>query len=349
MGQLVKPKVFFVGATEVYEPGLKDYLQYTGQMDFWETYQQALREGLTSGEALCSVYAKMCYKSLVVGKNANVKRVRDVVSNLEGCHDTGHGSVFEHCQLNFIVTDCSRVYTHEQVRHRIGWSYSQTSGRYCRLDKIDLVWSSLLDPVKDMWLHHLTKTEELVYLTECKLGLRKPPAAYPNAPAGVIFGSPHHMYEVIHKQDGSHDSFEDLAKTKDRLRWVPDDAFNFDKRKAITSAIRRIAPNGQSNEIGMSCNIRALRQTVQVRTARFAETEIRDIFNQVYQIIKARFPTIFYKARTKDFDGLLEVYGLKTQPFEIPAGDPAALAFLPSEQLRAELVARDAQDKVTAG
>lgn len=669
MGQLVKPKVFFVGATEVDESGLKEYLEYTKQMEFWPVYEQARLDGLKSGEALCSVFAKMCYKSLVLGKNSNVSKVRDVWKNLEGCHDTGHGcydadtdvltsvgwkswpevttddllasldkggklvyvkpvdvrsfaysgrmyrvesqgvdllvtpnhkmyvcptttrlgrkrdffslteaqqlgtishaytkvaeawepreaypysvnllrflgfaigdgnyeggfrvrfrlrrprkvawlkqvvkalaveqagqwgiefdgkdrytvkiaesatdtvkrmyrdgekcipqhilmtagqeqleglleglmqsdghegstgdsfdttspvladqiqqlclhcgiaanvcytydtadrptsfgtkpltrlsvlsrnlkpevnrhaeqegksywiedwsgevfcaqmpgdtrhvlyvrrngkpvwcgnSVFEHCQLNFIVTDCSRVYTHEQVRHRIGWAYSQTSGRYCRLDKIDLVWSGLLDPVKDLWEKHLLATEDLVYLTECKLGLRKPPPGFES----------YNPEWWINVRDSR------LPENRDEGKWVPDDAFNFDKRKAITSAIRRIAPNGQSNEIGMSCNIRSLRSTVQVRTARFAETEIRDIFNQVYTLVKARFPTIFYKARTKTFDGLLEVFGMKTQPFELTAGDPAALEFLPSALLRSELAARDAGDVPTAG
>ena len=330
--------MFFVGVTEVYEQGLKDYLEYTGQMEFWPVYLQARAEGLTSGEALCSVYAKMCYKSLVVGKNANVTKVRDVQKNLEGCHDTGHGSVFEHCQLNFIVTDCSRVYTHEQVRHRIGWSYSQTSGRYCRLDKIDLVWSDLLDPVKDLWLKGLTYIEDLVYLTECKLGLRKPNPANPDS-------SPE---RCLYYRDNA-GSLEIPHGLAEQHKWVPDDTFNFDKRKAITSAIRRIAPNGQSNEIGMSCNIRSLRSTVQVRTARFAETEIRDIFNQVFHIVRSRFPTIFYKARTKEIGGFLEVYGMKTQPFELTAGDPAALEWLPSEVLRAELFARDAEARVTAG
>ncbi len=323
MGQLVKPRVFFIGATEVYEQGLKEYLDYTGQMEFWPFYEQARAEGLTSGEALCSVYAKMCYKSLVVGKNANVTKVRDVWKNVLSCHDTGHGSVFEHCQLNFVVTDCSRVYTHEQVRHRIGWSYSQTSGRYCRLDKIDLVWSSLLDPVKDLWLKGLEQIEDLVYLSECRLGLRKPNPEMPNAldDACIVLRG----------------KIQDTSK----YRWVPDDAFNFDKRKAITSAIRRIAPNGQSNEIGMSCNIRSLRSTVQVRTARFAETEIRDIFNQVYGIVKSRFPTIFHGARTKTFDGLLEVYGMKTQPFEIQAGDPKALEFWTTADMQNEITRRE--------
>lgn len=334
MGQLVKPKVYFVGCTEVREDGLLEYLKDTGQMDFWETYTQAKAEGLSSGEALCSVYAKMCYKSLVTGKNANISRIRDVRGNLEGCHDTGHGSVFEHCQLNFIVHNCSRVFTHEQVRHRSGWAYSQTSGRYCRLDSIDLVWSDLLDPVKELWLQHLDETEELVYLTECKLGLRKPNPLVPTQ-------TPERSLHAL--ANGEKGSYKELF---DKYKWVPDDTFNMDKRKAITSAIRRIAPNGQANEIGMSVNIRALRHYVQVRTAKFAETEIRDIASQVYHLVSAQFPTIFYKAKTRIVNGLPEIYGMKNQPYEIEAGDPKALEFWTTDSLMSELAVRAKQADV---
>lgn len=322
MGSLVKPKVFLVGFTTADVAGITEYLEYTKQTDFLETWKQAMSEGISSGEALCSLFAKLCYKSLVLGKNSNVTRVRDVQNNLIGCHDTGHSSVFEHCQLNFLVTDCSRVYTHEQVRHRVGFAYSQTSGRYCRLDNIDLVWSDLLDPVKDLFLEHLKQTEDVIYLAECRLGLRKPPEAYPDITADFCFCK--------------------HPDVREPYRWVPDNSFNFDKRKAITSAIRRIAPNGQANEIGMSCNIRALRHAVQLRTQRFAETEIRDIWGQVYCLVKARFPTIFYGAREHIHDNLLEISGMKMQPYEIEAGNPASLRFYTKEQLWAEVAGRDA-------
>lgn len=323
MGQLVKPKAYISGYTQAHEPGIREYLKDTKQMDFWDDYQEALAQGLSSGEALCSLYAKMCYKTLVVGKNANVTKIREVEANLKGCFDTGHGSIFEHFQINFLVTNCSRVYTHEQVRHRVGWAYSQTSGRYCRLDSIDLVWDPILDPVKDLWLKTLTTIEDAVYLTECKLGLRKPAPQHENeGPERSLF---YRDQGVPHWAD---------------VMWVPDNTFDFDRRKKITSAIRRIAPNGQSNEIGMSCNIRALRQTVQVRTARFAETEIRDIFAQVYHLVSAQFPLIFYKARTKIFDGLPEVYGMKTQPFEMTPDNPKALEWFETKDLQEELTKR---------
>jgi len=342
MGKLVRPKVFMVGYTTVDQVGLRAYLEYTGNQEFMASWDAAKAEGLSDGECLCSLYAKLCYRSLTLGKNANVSRVRDIRANIESTHDTGHGSVWEHFGINFVVTDCSRVYTHEQVRHRSGWAYSQTSGRYCRLDQIDLVWSDLLDPVKELWLKHLGATEDLVYLTECKLGLRKPNPKNPSAPpeAGLL--------SEANLEASAWDRAEAVSLVVAGVRWVPDDTFNFDKRKAITSAIRRIAPNGQANEIGMTCNIRALRQVVQTRTARFAETEIRDIYAQVYHLVSARFPTIFHKAKTRIVDGLPEVYNMRLQPYEIEAGDPKALEFWGAEALRAELAKRDAPP-ATAG
>lgn len=329
MGQLVSPKVFHVGQTEMNYKEIHDYLEYTKQTDFIKDMDDAIDEGRTGGEIICSMFAKMCYKSLVVGKNANVRKVRAVTPNLESCFETGHGSIFEHFLLNFVVTDCSRVFTHELVRHRAGTAFSQTSGRYCRLDSIDLVWDPILDPVKDLWTKGLEKIEDLVYLTECQLKLRKPPNNEITKDFTIIDPS---MF-IKCRDNGQ-------PKMADSVRWVPDDSFDFNKRKKITSAIRRIAPNGQSNEIAFSVNVRALRQTIQLRTSEFAEYEIREIFGQIYHLIASRFPLMFYKAKTKVIDGLIKVYGMKTQPFEIEGGDPKALQYWTTDQLSEEIFKR---------
>jgi thymidylate synthase (FAD) len=44
--------------------------------------------------------------------------------------EVGHGSVLEHAVWNFLVTGVSRSLTHELVRHRSGFGYSQLSQRY---------------------------------------------------------------------------------------------------------------------------------------------------------------------------------------------------------------------------
>lgn len=252
----VEPKTFLVGVTGITN-GLEEYLRYSGNEEFLETLEQAKQEGLSDGEILCSFYAKLCYKSLTLGKNNNVTKIRDIESNIEGCFDSGHGSVFEHCLLNFITTDCSRVFTHELVRHRVGTAYSQTSGRYVAIDNIDFIVDPLLieDVDCDKAIQdHLLATEKLAKLLRDKL-----------------------------IKDGD----------------------NFDKKKKVTSAIRRIAPNGQANEIGFSMNIRTLRQTIIARTSKHAEWEIRKIFGQIGDIVETKWPLMLYGLNKVDTnDGL---------------------------------------------
>ncbi len=67
----VTPKTYLTGYTEINFSGLLDYLADTGQTEFLNDITQAQSEGLSSGEILCSFYAKLCYASLKVGKNKN--------------------------------------------------------------------------------------------------------------------------------------------------------------------------------------------------------------------------------------------------------------------------------------
>lgn len=249
--KFVEPKTFLVGVTGITD-GLEDYLHYSGNEEFIQTLNEARNQGISDGEILCSFYAKLCYKSLTLGQNANVKKIRDIESNLLGCFDSGHGSVFEHCMLNFITTDCSRVFTHELVRHRVGSAFSQTSGRYVALSNIDFIIDPILAPVED-------DIREIVEFIERK------------------------AQEIRLKLDV--------------------DGQNFAMKKKLTSAIRRIAPNGQSNEIGFSLNVRSLRHTLCLRTSPHAEWEIRLIFNQLGSIIESKWPLMLYglnKIDTKD-------------------------------------------------
>ncbi len=299
--RFVKPKVYLIGQTTMNEEGVLRFLTESKQMDFWDDVLVARKEGISDMEILCSLYAKLCYRSLVVGKNVNVQKVRSVQHNIKGAFDSGHGSVFEAGLLNFVVDDCSRVFTHEIVRHRAGTHFSQTSGRYCRIEDLRIVWDPILDPVKDIFAEALIRIEDAVYLAECKLGLRKP----------VVACLPGDYIEKV-KMYGDTESVREL-------RWVPDDTFNFDKRKKLTSAIRRIAPNGQENEMGVSLNLRALRHTMLLRTAKFAEWEIRYVFAEIYRQLKDKFPLLFYGAKTREIEGITEVYGMKCQPYELSA------------------------------
>lgn len=257
-GQLLQPKTYFVGATTVDFAELGRYLEDTDQLEFLDAIQQAQADGLSDGEILVSYYAKLCYSALTTKKNENISRIRDIAANLEGTILSGHGSVFEHCYLNFTVTNCSRVFTHELVRHRVGTSFSQTSGRYVRSDKLDLVIDPILDPI-NVEIMDLQDTLETWYVDAVeKMGLNNP-------------------------------------------------SMPFDKKKKITSALRRMLPNGQANEIGFGLNLRALRHLITLRTSRHAEWEIRLVFNQIYKLVHAKYPALFHDAQLEMIDNLLEI------------------------------------------
>lgn len=270
------PRTFLVGATAPEWEGLRAYLEYTDQVSFLEEAHEYCEANNDDPLCLVSFYAKLCYKSLTEGKNANVTKIRGIEDNLKGVIASGHGSVFEHVWLNFVTTDCSRVFTHELVRHRVGTAFSQTSGRYVAIDDIDLV----LPP---------------------ELRFSGSPFAVEKADA---------VTSVI---DELGDNIR-IGCVKLRELLITAD-MPFAEKKRITSAIRRLAPNGQTNEIGWSCNVRALRHLIELRTAGHAEWEIRYVFNEVAQMVFAKWPMMLHggveKYSSNDPYKLKEYCGLR--------------------------------------
>lgn len=202
-----KPVVSLVAKTCLSRDGIVEYLEATGNEEFIDTIDSSILDGLSHMEILVSMMAKLCYKSLTLGHNSNITRVRDVRSNIEAAINSGHGSVLEHASMSFIVRDCSRIFTHELVRHRAGTAFSQNSGRYIRLDSIDLVVDPILKPVEAELLQLAQCLETEYLLMAEKLGMNEP-------------------------------------------------GIDFARKKKLTSALRRIAPNGQTNEIGFTVNLR---------------------------------------------------------------------------------------------
>lgn len=313
MADLVQPRTFLVGATGLDVAGLADYLEYTQNQDFSLSVSAALANKCSDGECLASMAAKVCYKSLTLGQNANVTRIRDIPSNIKACIDAGHSSVFGHVVCNFITTGCSRVFTHELIRHEVGTEidvppiplglheWSQTSGRYVRIDELSVVWDPILDGCEDIALAHIRATEELVYMLECRKGLRVPNPKNPEAAPEEYY-----LRRTMLLRDPT---------TAEDYKWVPNDKMSFDVKKKITSAIRRFALNGQSNEIFWSANLRALRHMLQMRTAPGAEREIRLVFGQVFDLVNKKFPNVFYDAQVSMVEGLPHVHSMKTQPY----------------------------------
>jgi thymidylate synthase (FAD) len=78
----------------------------------------------TDGERLAEFAGRVCYMSQ---HNPAKRSTRDYLDNIK---KQGHGSVLEHASYTLLLEGVSRSLTHELVRHRAGFAYSQLSQRY---------------------------------------------------------------------------------------------------------------------------------------------------------------------------------------------------------------------------
>jgi thymidylate synthase (FAD) len=78
----------------------------------------------TDGERLAEFAGRLCYMSQ---KNPANRATREYLENIK---KQGHGSVLEHANYSLLLEGVSRSLTHELVRHRAGFAYSQLSQRY---------------------------------------------------------------------------------------------------------------------------------------------------------------------------------------------------------------------------
>src|SRR6185312_802422 len=70
--------------------------------------------------------------------NPNLTKVRkDMVEYLDNVLKQRHGSVLEHAVFTYAVNGCSRVFTGEKNRHRVGTAISERSMRYVRMDDLE--------------------------------------------------------------------------------------------------------------------------------------------------------------------------------------------------------------------
>ena len=78
----------------------------------------------TDGERLAEFAGRLCYMSQ---HNPAGRSTREYLENIK---KQGHGSVLEHANYSLLIEGVSRSLTHELVRHRAGFAYSQLSQRY---------------------------------------------------------------------------------------------------------------------------------------------------------------------------------------------------------------------------
>ena len=215
----------------------------------------SIRAGADDSNAIIEVSARLCYMSFGRGR----RDISDFIHNLLSSKD---GSVFEHVNYGFVFTGVSRSLTHELVRHRAGFAYSQRSQRY-------------VDETEGSFVLPPALTGEDGDADEAR---------------GILEDA----------MESASDSYVKLVGELESV--LPRGRFehNTDRRKAIRQAARAVLPNATETKIFVTGNVRAWRHFIEMRGAPFADWEIRSLALQVLSILQQEAPIMFGDFKVSD-------------------------------------------------
>ena len=240
---LVRPKVYLVTKPAVDWAQLAAFLADEGAPGI----PRSIRAGDDESAAIAEAAARICYMSYGRGR-------RDIADFIENLLRSKDGSVFEHINYGFAFTGVSRSLTHELVRHRAGFAFSQRSQRY-----VDETGGSFVAPPA---LDHAADDDQ----------------------ANAI------LQDALANAALSYDALVDaLAAAIPRERF----ASATDHRKAIRQAARAVLPNAAETKIFVTANVRAWRHFIEMRASKYADEEIRRLALLVLNILKTEAPLLF--------------------------------------------------------
>lgn len=263
-----EPKVYLLARPQLSTEGLCQFLEDQGLE--WPTPRDS-----TDASAVVEAAGRCCYMSF--GAKAGSKTNQAYIDNLLGRDAEGnfrpgpaHGSVVEHPTWSFIVVGAGRGFSHEQVRHRVGWAYSQLSTRYCDFEREDAegTWDPGFCVPPLAQLSHQTQYQFEEVLNESR-------QAYT-----------HLLHEIecdLQRSKAFMTRLEEYPK-KERARML---------RKAARGAARDILPIATEAIMVMSANARAIWNTIYLRASEHAEAAIRSVYVQIARIMEREFPELF--------------------------------------------------------
>ena len=300
---LNKPMTTLVAGPSVDEEALRSYFDVMGGMEWFDRVfvlgEYEAEHGISDAEALVEYAARRCYRSFSPDLNVNVTKVReDSNAYFDNILKTGHGSVLEHAQFTFAFEGVSRVFTHELVRHRVGVAISQESMRYVRLTNIPFWFPDWATEDRELM-------ERCIGVLEMLENHQRYMALHfeLESPCGLCNGTGWAIARLA-EDDRTTPARPALNASGKCERCggsgrIQNDQ-DFAMKKFYTSFMRRFAPEGVATGIIWSANIRTLRHTIALRTATSAEEEIRLVFDDVAQIMKAQCPMAFSDFERQD-------------------------------------------------
>lgn len=206
---------------------------------------------LPGGAQLCKVAGQVCYMSFGPKRTFNVQAKR-YFDNLKS---SGHGSVLEHATFSLLLYGISRSVTHELVRHRAGFSFSQTSQRFVSgrvLRFVERPEYSTDEQLHAQFLQRIDRVaDEYATLTSRLLEMQQ---------SGVS-----------------------ILSAEERT----------DLRKKVQQCARSVLPNETEAPMVVTANARAWRHFIEMRADAHAEIEIRELAVRVFLCLQRTDPVLF--------------------------------------------------------
>ena len=247
---LLKPGVVVLAHPAIHMQGLSGFLEgYDPALRFPEYLNDPTP--LPEGAQLCKVAGQVCYMSFGPKRTMNEQAER-YFNNLKS---SGHGSVLEHATYSLLLYGISRSVTHELVRHRAGFSYSQLSQRYVSGRALRFVERPEYQQDEELHQQFLQRIErassEYATITSRLLEMQQ---------AGVNILS---------------------AKAKTDLL------------KKVRQGARSVLPNETEAPIVTTANARAWRHVIEMRASPHAEVEIRELAVRIFLCLRLIDPVLF--------------------------------------------------------
>jgi thymidylate synthase (FAD) len=241
------PGVVVLSAPHVDLSGMRPFL-----IDFGMGFENYLDDptDLPDCEKLIKVAGQLCYFSFGEKRTKNDQ----AQAYFDHIKEGGHGSVLEHANISLLLYGVDRATTHEIVRHRAGWGFSQVSQRF-----VD------------------GKTLRFVERPEFQ------------AHAGL-----HQLFkERIDRVADEYGRLADVLLTaqKDGLEVLSEEGRTA-LRKKVNQAARAALTNETEAPIIVTGNLRAVRHKVEMRANKGADLPIRQLAVNILECVRPLAPRI---------------------------------------------------------
>lgn len=252
------PGVVLIGRTECSLFTIKPFIEGFDTFSEEEARDYVCEStNLRDVESLVKFAGQLCYLSF--GQNRT--KAADVQRYIDNLKQSGHGSVFEHVSFSLLFYGVDRAFTHELVRHRAGFAYSQLSQRY-------------VDGTM------LRFCEDFEYQDDPELHAR--------------------FITSIDQAKSEYEARAELLRVKYEKQGRLVGVKKTDARKMVNQAARRSLPNEVEAPIVVTGNVRAWRHFLEQRASGHADVGIRRPAFIAGLILKQVAPAFFSDYEMQD-------------------------------------------------